>query len=100
MTYRARLQSNGGQIDMKMRLFLATFFLVVAGSVPRADAGAVYPWCALYGYYGVTNCGFYTLAQCQAAVSGNGGFCQRNGFYAGPAPDEAPPMRAQRRSLR
>jgi hypothetical protein len=38
------------------------------------------PWCAQYGGRGGggTNCGFYSFAQCMAAVSGTGGFCTRN----------------------
>jgi hypothetical protein len=32
-------------------------------------------YCANY-YYGGKNCGFHTWEQCQAAVSGVGGFCQ------------------------
>jgi hypothetical protein len=34
-------------------------------------------WCAHYGGYGGTNCGFHSFEQCQAALSGNGGFCSR-----------------------
>jgi hypothetical protein len=41
-----------------------------------ADAA---PWCAEYGFGG-TNCGFYSFEQCQAARSGNGGFCSLNSF--------------------
>ena len=41
-----------------------------------ADAA---PWCAEYGFGG-TNCGFYSFEQCQAARSGNGGFCSQNSF--------------------
>ena len=37
-------------------------------------------WCAHYGGKGGTNCGFYSFAQCQAAVSGTGGFCSQNPF--------------------
>jgi hypothetical protein len=33
-----------------------------------------------YGSPGATNCGFYSFEQCQAALSGNGGFCMRNPF--------------------
>jgi len=46
-----------------------------------------YRWCAQYGPDGDggTNCYFLTLEQCQAAVSGNGGFCTPNNFYTGPA---------------
>ena len=38
------------------------------------------PWCANYGGRGGggTNCGFYSFAQCMAALSGNGGMCTRN----------------------
>jgi hypothetical protein len=32
-------------------------------------------WCANYGGLGGRNCGFHSFEQCQAAVSGTGGFC-------------------------
>ena len=41
-------------------------------------------WCAQYaggGRGGGTNCGFFTLEQCRATVSGIGGFCVINQFY-------------------
>jgi hypothetical protein len=41
-------------------------------------------WCAQYSggrFGGGTNCGFYTLEQCRATVSGIGGFCVINQFY-------------------
>jgi hypothetical protein len=40
-------------------------------------------WCAQYSGRsgGATNCGFFTLAQCRATVSGIGGFCVPNQFY-------------------
>jgi len=31
-----------------------------------------------YGFFGATNCGFYSRQQCQAAISGNGGYCMLN----------------------
>jgi hypothetical protein len=42
-----------------------------------------YPWCANYGgdASGSSNCGFLTLEQCRATVSGIGGFCAHNQFY-------------------
>ena len=42
-----------------------------------------YPWCANYGgdASGASNCGFLTLEQCRATVSGIGGFCDPNQFY-------------------
>ena len=41
-------------------------------------------WCAQYSggrFGGGTNCGFFTLEQCRATVSGIGGFCVPNQFY-------------------
>jgi hypothetical protein len=42
-----------------------------------------YPWCAVYSGDGGggTNCGFLTIAQCRATVSGIGGFCAPNQFF-------------------
>jgi hypothetical protein len=49
--------------------------LLLLGNTARADG----TWCAQYGNgNGGTNCGFYSFAQCEAARSGNGGFCFRN----------------------
>src|SRR5215813_2917815 len=46
-------------------------------------------WCAQYSGKGGggTNCGFFTIEQCRATVSGIGGFCVPNQFYnpCGPA---------------
>ena len=57
-----------------------------------------YPWCAFYSGDGGggTNCGFLTLEQCRATVSGIGGFCGPNQFY-NPA---RPASRARNRSQR
>jgi Protein of unknown function (DUF3551) len=56
-----------------------------------------YPWCAQYGGMegGGTNCGFLTIEQCRATVSGVGGFCVPNQFYNPGRP--ASPSRKQRR---
>jgi Protein of unknown function (DUF3551) len=42
-----------------------------------------YPWCAAYGgdMGGASNCGFLTIEQCRATVSGIGGSCEPNQFY-------------------
>ena len=42
-----------------------------------------YPWCAHYGGADndATNCGFDTIEQCRAAISGVGGHCQTNPRY-------------------
>jgi Protein of unknown function (DUF3551) len=42
-----------------------------------------YPWCAQYGgTFGGSNCGFTTLRQCRATVSGVGGYCYQNPMSA------------------
>jgi hypothetical protein len=68
--------------------------LLLAPSPSQADP---YKWCAVYGGRdgGASNCGFVTLEQCQATVSGIGGFCQENQFYTGPA--EKPAKRKRKR---
>jgi len=53
-------------------------------------AGIEYPWCAQYGggnNGGGRNCGFSTIEQCRATVSGIGGSCEPNLFYPGSASD-------------
>ena len=72
-----------------MRLLIAAVVIVLAGSaLDRAQADQ-YPWCAVYGdnMGGSSNCYMPTLEQCRAAISGQGGFCQRNPFYSGRASD-------------
>lgn len=65
---------------------------------PPARAAFYYPWCAVYGGEdgGGTNCGFSTIEQCRATISGMGGFCAPNQFYTGPA--AKPGRRAQTRN--
>ena len=46
-------------------------------SISTIGASADGTWCANYD-----NCGFYSFEQCEAARSGNGGFCSRNPFSA------------------
>jgi hypothetical protein len=50
-----------------------------------SDASAA-PWCANYAPDNGTNCGFYTIEQCRAAISGVGGHCTPN-------PSETPAAR-------
>jgi hypothetical protein len=62
-----------------------TLFALAASQLiaPAAGAETYYPWCANYGgdMGGSSNCGFSTLEQCLATVSGIGGSCDRNLFY-------------------
>jgi hypothetical protein len=49
-----------------------------------------YPWCAQYTggeEGGGRNCGFSTLEECRATISGIGGSCEPNLFYPGSASD-------------
>lgn len=57
-----------------------------AALVPVSGHADPYRWCAQYSGRGggATNCGFVTLEQCRATVSGIGGFCVPNQFYTGP----------------
>jgi len=58
----------------------AALAAILTVSSPAA-AEVWYPWCAHYSAEdgdGGTNCGFVTIAQCRAAVSGVGGGCYQN----------------------
>ena len=59
-----------------------------------------YKWCAQYSGDGDggRNCGFVTIEQCRATVSGIGGFCEPNLFYTGP--EEKTGRRARKRQDR
>ncbi len=70
---------------------------LAAPSSGRADV--IYPWCAYYGGSddGATNCYFATYQQCMDAISGNGGYCDRNPFWIEPpARDRGPRVRGPR----
>ena len=56
-----------------------------------------YKWCAAYRNGG-TNCGFTTIEQCRATVSGVGGSCEPNQFYTGP--DKTSAQRSQKQAQR
>jgi Protein of unknown function (DUF3551) len=67
---------------------LAFFILAAIASISATPVGAEieYPWCAQYSggeMGGGRNCGFSTIEQCRATVSGIGGFCEPNPFYPG-----------------
>lgn len=75
---------------------LAALAVAALTALTRPAAAIEYPWCALYGSTddGGRNCGFSTLEQCMATVSGIGGGCERNLFYTGPA--ERPAKRTRK----
>ena len=78
---------------MRIMLFMLAVFAVTAGSGTRAQAQN-YPWCADYAGFGSQNCGFTTIQQCLAALSGNGGFCNANTQYVPPAGPSTPRPRS------
>ena len=80
--------------------FSSALIVIIAFSTAVRSAAAIeYPWCAQYGGMGDggRNCGFSTLAQCMATVSGIGGVCERNLFYEGPAGRSAAPVRKRKK---
>jgi hypothetical protein len=81
-----------------LRLAIAVLVTLVAGSLIDSAKADPYRWCAQYSGGGRggggTNCYFMTFGQCQAAVSGVGGFCRPNPFYTG----GGEPRRKARRS--
>jgi hypothetical protein len=85
-----------------MRRLLATTIIAAVAVVlmPAAGSADPYKWCAVYsgGRGGGTNCGFVTIEQCRATISGIGGFCEPNQFYTGPA--ERPAKRARKKRPR
>jgi hypothetical protein len=82
---------------LNLTLFAAIAIAAMA-ALARPAAAIEYPWCAQYGGMsdGGRNCGFSTLAQCLATVSGIGGGCERNLFYEGPAERPAKPAHKRR----
>ena len=75
-------------------IFGLLVLLMNAGKAPQASA----PWCAYADDVG-TNCGFYSLRQCEEYLSGLGGYCNRNPFGYG-ADDERSYRDLQPRHLR
>jgi hypothetical protein len=98
---RGTPEQNARVTDMR-KTALALTIMICAG-LPASVQADPYRWCADYsgGFGGGgTNCGFVTLEQCRATVSGIGGFCRPNPFYDGRpvvVPEDAH-ARSERRS--
>jgi hypothetical protein len=60
-----------------MRATVSIAFAFIVLTVTEAAAGS---WCATYSRRGSENCGYATLDQCRAQVSGLGGWCRPNPF--------------------
>jgi hypothetical protein len=65
-------------------LAAATGFVASLFFLAGAATADPYKWCAVYSGRDGSNCGFVTIEQCRATVSGIGGFCEPNQFYTGP----------------
>ena len=81
-------------------LFALTAMAALDVFTPSAGQAEPYPWCAQYSGGrggGGRNCGFATLEQCRATVSGIGGFCEPNLFYTGRAERPAKRTRKHKR---
>jgi hypothetical protein len=74
---------------------IAVVSIMFAALFLSTDGTHAAPWCADYTGKGGSNCGFYSFQQCQATVSGRGGFCRSNPFEAYAAARE--PRRRYRR---
>jgi hypothetical protein len=83
-----------------MRIPLAAFALLAAGTVLDTAKADPYRWCADYGgRTGGSNCYFVTLEQCRGAISGmTTGTCRPNGFYDGIPVDGPQPTKRRARA--
>jgi hypothetical protein len=61
---------------MRVIAALAVLTATLSFSIGEAKAEPYWPWCARYGWS--TICAYATLQQCQAGVSGAGGYCLQN----------------------
>jgi hypothetical protein len=72
---------------MKFQLFALSFITVAAITVSAAEAQN-YPWCARVDLGDeILNCGFDSLEQCKASLSGGGDTCIENNTYKPPPPE-------------
>lgn len=97
-----RQKTSGLALPLPSAALVATLalgFTLSPQATGEAQAGIEYPWCAVYSEstVGATNCGFSTLAQCRATISGVGGMCMPNPAYVGPPPRAQPKRRSQAR---
>ena len=67
----SRVQVTAKEKIMRTVSLISLILAALAVSSIAAHAGS---WCAHYRNGG-NNCGFHSFEQCQAAVSGVGGFC-------------------------
>ena len=72
---------------MKLPLFALSFITAAVVSVSTAQAQN-YPWCSMVDLGDeILNCGFDSLEQCKASLSGGGDTCIQNNTYKPPPPE-------------
>jgi hypothetical protein len=69
-----------------MRYFVVALVFASALACTGAGEARAGAWCAWYDPY-TYNCGFNTFQQCQATISGAGGYCAPNVNQPQTAPD-------------
>ena len=93
VAFTTNIAESNFRYTQPMRCFAIIGIAAIASLTAFATpvrAEIEYPWCAQYGggeMGGGRNCGFSTLEQCRATISGIGGFCQPNLFYPASASD-------------
>jgi hypothetical protein len=66
--------------------FVVPLLMTTFGFPAYGSAEIYYPWCAVLDTGDAAyNCGFVSIEQCRATVSGIGGFCEPNPFYTPPS---------------
>jgi hypothetical protein len=71
---------------MKTVRFVVPLLVTTFGFAACATAEIYYPWCAVLNMGDAAyNCGFVSIEQCRATVSGIDGFCEPNPFYTSPS---------------
>lgn len=76
------LESRKSATLARCAIVAAALSAVWAAADTPARAQEPYKWCADYSRrIGATNCGFTTLEQCRATISGIGGNCYVNPFW-------------------
>jgi hypothetical protein len=70
---------------MRLLVIIVGVFVAIVCIEKPAEARD-YPWCAYYNFGGgggggAENCGWATIEQCLATVSGIGGSCEPNPMY-------------------
>jgi hypothetical protein len=85
---------------MRKMILATTVFVGLAAAALFAAGNAQadpYKWCAVLNMGDAAyNCGFNTIEQCRATVSGVGGSCEPNPFYTEPVKKPEKPARPRR----